>query len=104
MGLFGKKDKLSKFEVDANSEVEKFEYQGKFYDLQEYVHAKEMAARDRIQEDHVKTIKNRQKTEKAYIAHKTAVNYIDYAIAKQLVDKADKVKISAVDVKYNTKE
>lgn len=98
MGLF-KRDKLAAFEVQEESDVEKFSHNGKFYDLQAYVKSRELALRNKIMEDHVKTIKNRQKTEKEYVKDKNAVTYIEYAMAKQLVDRAEILKVSAVDIK-----
>lgn len=98
MGLF-KRDKLAPFEVPEDSDVEKFSYNGKFYDLQAYVKARELALRNKIMEDHVKTIKNRQKAEKEYVKDKNPITYIEYSMAKQLVDRAEILKVSAVDIK-----
>lgn len=101
MGLF-KKDNLSAFEVqEDDNKVEKFSQNGKFYNLPAYVKSREAQLRNSIQSDHVKTIKNYMKAEKQYIKKKDAVSYIDYAMAKQLKDGAEVLKVSAVDIKNN---
>lgn len=102
MGLFKKKDNLAAFEVQESDNVEKFSYNGKFYNLQAYVTARESAVRAAVNNDHVKTVKNYKKAEKAYVKNKDAVTYIEYALGKQLFNGAEKIKISSLDVKNNT--
>ena len=101
MGLF-KKDNLSPYEVSADDKVEKFEYNGKYYDIVRYVKQCEADLRLKTNSDKVKIGKNAKKTEKKYLSNKNAITYIDYAIGKQLADGAEVLRVSAVDVKNNT--
>ncbi|MFR7991387.1 MAG: hypothetical protein ACLU61_00345 [Lachnospiraceae bacterium] len=101
MGLFSKKPNLSSFEVDASSSVPKFKYEGKTYDLDAYVKARELALREKLNSDHIKTVKNYKKAEKEYLKNKNAITYIEYNIGKQLFDGAEKLTVKAIDVINN---
>ncbi len=102
MGLFSKKPKLDKFLVDESADVAKFTYEGKTYDLDAYVLAREIELRAKFNNDHIKATKNYKKAQEAYYANKNAISYIEYSIGKQLFNEVDKVKINALDVKSNS--
>lgn len=103
MGLFSKKPKLDNYLVDANENVEKFTVDGKTYDLERYVKFREADLRMEFEGNPVKIGKNQDKTKKAWLKDKTdVIAYIEFAIAKQLAEGAEKCRVSAVDVKNNT--
>lgn len=102
MGLFSKKTKLGNFEVSENENVEKFTQDGKFYDLERFVKFHEADLRIECEGNPVKIGKNEKKAKKAYLKKKTPVSYIEWAVAKQLAEGAEKCRVSAVDVKNNT--
>lgn len=103
MGLFSKKPKLNSYEVSENDTVEKFVVDGKFYDLERYVKFREADLRMEFEGNPVKIGKNQDKTKKAWLKDKqNPVAYIEFAIAKQLAEGAEKCRVSAVDVKNNT--
>lgn len=102
MGLFSKKTKLDQYEVSENENVEKFTQDGKVYDLERYVKFREAQLRMDFEGNPVKIGKNQDKTKKAYLKKKDALTYIEFAIAKQLAEGAEKCRVSAVDVKNNT--
>lgn len=102
MGLFSKGPKLDQYEVSENENVEKFTHNGKVYDLERYVKFREAQLRMDFEGNPVKIGKNQDKTKKAYLKNKDALSYIEFAIAKQLAEGAEKCRVSAVDVKNNT--
>lgn len=102
MGLFSKKTNLDQYEVSGNENVEKFTQDGKVYDLERYVKFREAQLRMDFEGNPVKIGKNQDKTKKVYLKKKDALSYIEFAIAKQLAEGAEKCRVSAVDVKNNT--
>lgn len=105
MGLFGKKYPLEPYEVSSDDKVDKFTYQGKYYDLNRYVKQCEADIRLKTKSDKVKIGKNMKKAEKEYLADKSSVvKYIDYEVAKQLADGQETMKISVADVKRMVKD
>jgi len=105
MGLFGKKYPLAPYEVEKDSKVDKFTYNGKTYDLDRYVKQCEADVRLKTSSNKVKIGKNLKKAEKAYLADKSSVlKYIDYEVAKQLADGQEKMNISVADIKRMVKD
>lgn len=101
MGLFSKKSKLSNYEVSENENVEKFAQDGKFYDLERFVKFREAELRMQFEGNPVKIGKNEKKTKNTYLKKKTPVSYIEWKIAKQLAEGAEKCSVSALEVKNN---
>ncbi len=104
MGLFSKKSKLSNYEVSADEKVEKFTQDGKTYDLERFVKFREAELRMEFEGNPVKIGKNEKKTKKIYLKKKTPVSFIEWKIAKQLAEGAEKCHVSAVDVKNNSEQ
>lgn len=102
MGLFSKKSNLSNYEVSADDKVDKFSQDGKYYDLERFVKFREAELRMDFEGNPVKIGKNQDKTKKVYLKKKDALSYIEWSIAKQLAEGAEKCKVSALDVKNNT--
>lgn len=102
MGLFSKKPKIDQFEVGADENVDKFTLDGKTYDLERYVKFREAQLRMDFEGNPVKIGKNQVKTKKVYLKKKDVLSYIEWAIAKQLAEGAEKCRVSAIDVKNNT--
>ncbi len=105
MGLFGKKYPLAQYEVGADDKVDKFTYNGKYYDLNAYVKQCEADLRFKTNSDKVKIGKNMKKAEKDYLSDKgSVVKYIDYEIAKQLADGQETMHVSVADIKRMVKD
>ncbi|MCI8373413.1 MAG: hypothetical protein HFH28_11755 [Clostridiaceae bacterium] len=102
MGLFSKKSDLDNYEVNESDKVEKFSQNGKFYDLENYVKYREARVRTDCEGNKVKIGKNQDKTKKVYLKKKDPVSYIEWSIAKQLAEGAEKCRVTALEVKNNT--
>ncbi len=102
MGLFSKKPKLAAFEVDETFSGPSFKYEGKTYDLDAYVKSRESELRVKLNDDHVKTVKNFKNAQDTYNKNKNAITYIEYTIGRQLFNGEEKLKVNALDVANNS--